>query len=86
MKAKLKGDLKELFSQKAVHVRNNMVEYVKHYEHDDSYHVACFGQNKHGVYFKASIHEELNNQFFFQCDLNDVYSKIKENPILIYNF
>jgi hypothetical protein len=85
MKAKLKGDLKELFSQKAIHVRSNMIEYVKHFERDDSYHVACLGQNSYNVCFKGMIHEELDNQFYFQYDLNDTYPKIKENPISIYD-
>lgn len=85
MKAKLKGNLKELFEQKAIHVRSNMIEYITYYKHNDSYHIACVGINSSGVYFKGTIHEELDNQFYFQYDLNDTYPKIKENPISIYD-
>lgn len=85
MKAKLKGDLKTLFEQKATFVRSNMIEYIEHYKHANTYRICCVGINSYGCCFKGSIHSCLNDSFYFQHDLDDTYLAVKENPILIYN-
>ena len=85
MKTKFKGDLRSLYEQKSIIVRKDMIEYIAYYKHNDSFVIACYGVNSNGVPFKGTIHSELNDNFYFQCDLNDTYNKVKENPVIVYN-
>ena len=85
MKAKLKGNLRELHAARAVQVRHNMVEFVQHYKHNDTFVVACYGVNSYGVQFKGTIRPDLKDNFYFQYDLNDTYDKVKDAPASVYN-
>lgn len=91
MRPLLKGDLKALYEQRAIAVhRNGCIEYVRAYTYrtpshpEDTYAIACVGKNKHGLCYNGLSMECLGGRFFFQCDTEDVYDRVKDDPQLIY--
>lgn len=92
MKPLLKGDLKALYEQKAIKVhRNGAIEYVRAFKYrtashpEDTYRIYCVGKNAHGLCYNGAAMECLGGRFFFQCDTEDTYDRVKDNPELLYN-
>lgn len=91
MKPLLKGDLKTLYEQKAIkRHRNGAIEYVRAYTYrtpshpEDTYAICCVGKNEYGVCYTGTSMDYLQGRFFFQCDTEDTYERVKDNPELLY--
>lgn len=91
MKPLLKGDLKALYEQRAIKVhRNGAIEYIKAYRYrtashpEDTYAIMCVGKNPNGVCYHGTSMDCCGGRFFFQCDTEDTYDRVKDNPELLY--
>lgn len=83
------GNLAELHENKVYKVRrtatSNVIEYVRK-NWNGTFSVRCVGVNNAGVQFTGGVIEGLfNGRFFFQCDPDNTYNKVKDCPENLYN-
>lgn len=97
MKPLLKGNLKDLYEQKAVKVRRlktgTFVEYIQKNEYlperygdDKRYTIEICGINANNVPIAGSPADWADNRYFFQCADMEAAEEILANPIKAYDW